>query len=177
MSIRQTTTWIAVATFALGVLAAQHGKEDDPRNAHGTFTGDVKLVFYVRDVQAAVRFYTDALGFTFQHFYDHVSGDSVKKWTREEPPIYAEMSYAGRRFGIHAPTSDADRRCVGGAKVYFRVRDLEAHHRRATAWQAKPSEIIKRSWMDMFHVVDPDGNRIYFAFTDDEVHGNPWSDQ
>lgn len=28
--------------------------------------------------------------------------------------------------------------------------------------------------MDMFHVVDPDGNRIFFAFTDDNVHGNPW---
>ncbi len=34
--------------------------------------------------------------------------------------------------------------------------------------------IKKQSWMDMFHVVDPDGNRIYFAFTDDNVHGNPW---
>jgi hypothetical protein len=84
------------------------------------------------------------------------------------------MSYAGRRFGIHSPTSEADERSVGAAKVYFRVKNLDAHHRRATAWEAQPSDIKKRSWMDMFHVVDPDGNRIFFAFTDDNVHGNPW---
>ena len=85
-----------------------------------------------------------------------------------------QSEYAGRRFGIHSPTGKADQRSVGAAKVYFRVKDLDAHRRRAAAWGAKPSYIKRRSWMDMFHVVDPDGNRIYFAFTDDDVHGNPW---
>ena len=53
------------------------------RAAHGGLVGDVKLVFYVSDVRKSVDYYTDVLGFTFQHFYDHVSGDSVKTWTRD----------------------------------------------------------------------------------------------
>lgn len=144
------------------------------KSAHGVFTGEVKLVFYVSDVRRAVKFYSDALGFEFHHYFDHVGGGSMEKWTRDVPPIYAEMSYAGNRFGLHAPTSDADRKAVGAAKVYFRVKNLAAHRRRAIAHGAKPSEIVKRPWMDMFHVVDRDGNRVYFAFTDDDVHGDPW---
>ncbi len=165
---------ITVVSVGLAALVAHSAPELDAKKAHGTFNGEVKIVFYVLDVRQAVKFYTEALGFRFHHFYDAVSGGSVLTWTRDTPPIYAEMSYAGRRFGIHSPTGNADKRSVGAAKVYFRVKDLDAHRRRAAAWGAKPSDLKRRSWMDMFHVVDPDGNRIYFAFTDDDVHGNPW---
>lgn len=165
---------VSVGLWAVVSVVGQPTPNVKDKDLHGVFTGDVKVVFYVKDVRAAVAFYTDALGFKFQHFFDHVGGGSVKKWTRDVPPIYAEMSFAGRRFGLHAPTSEADQKSVGAAKVYFRVKDLEAHHRRTTARGAKPSAIKKLSWMDMFHVVDADGNRIYFAYTDDKIHGNPW---
>lgn len=36
------------------------------------------------------------------------------------------------------------------------------------------SKVKKHSWMEMFHVGDPDDNRIFFAFTEDNTHGNPW---
>ena len=172
----RTTRTLGTAVVVIGsaaILAGSSPKSQD-KETHGGFSGEVKLVFYVKDVRRSVKFYTGALGFRFRHFYDNVSGNSVTKWVRDTPPIYAEMSYAGRRFGIHSPTSEADKRSVGAAKVYFRVESLDAHHRRTTAWGAQPSSIKKRSWMDMFHVVDPDGNRIFFAFTDDNVHGNPW---
>ena len=84
---------------------------------------------------------------------------------------------AGRRFGIHLPQSADDKRAIGAAKVYFRVKDLDAHHRRVDARGGKPGKLIKRSWMDMFKVIDPDGHRIYFAYSDDAVHGNPWFGQ
>ena len=144
------------------------------RTAHGGLVGDVKLVFYVSDVRKSVDYYSDVLGLPFHHFYDHVSGDSVKTWTRDVAPIYAEMSYAGRRFGLHLPQNDLDRESVGRMKVYFRVKDLDAHHRRMIAWNAKVGAIKDRPWMRMFLVTDPDGHRIYFAFTDDAIHGNPW---
>lgn len=167
-----------VAAFLVGMglcaLTARSSTKSPARDDHGVFTGDVKVVFYVQNVRRAVEFYTGALGFTFHHYYDHISGGSVETWTHEEAPIYAEMSFAGRRFGLHAPTSEADRKSVGAAKIYFRVKDLEAHHRRTSARGAHPSEIQHLSWMDMFRVVDADGNRIYFAFTDDKIHGNPW---
>ncbi len=168
------TLGIAVVVVGLAAILARSSPKSPDKETHGRFTGEVKLVFYVTDVRNSVKFYTGALGFRFHHFYDHVSGNSVATWVRDTPPIYAEMSYAGQRFGIHSPTSEADERSVGAVKVYFRVEDLDAHHRRATAWEAQPSAIKKRSWMNMFHVVDADGNRIYFALTDDKVHGNPW---
>ncbi len=168
------TLGIAVVVVGLAAILARSSPKSPDNETHGGVTGEVKLVFYVKDVRNSVKFYTGALGFRFHHFYDHFSGNSVATWVRDTPPIYAEMSYAGRRFGIHSPTSEADRRSVGAAKVYFRVEDLDAHHRRATAWEAQPSAIKKRSWMDMFHVVDADGNRIFFAHTDDNVHGNTW---
>ena len=136
----------------------------------GGFTGDVKVVFYVRDVLQAVTFYTDALGFKFHHYFDHVENDSVVEWQRAKPPIYAEMSFAGRRFGLHSPVSDADERSVGAAKVYFRVTDLERHRRRVAAGGADPGELKERPWMDMFQVTDQDGNRLFFASSDDD----PW---
>ena len=76
--------------------------------------------------------------------------------------------------GATVRNSYSDERSVGAAKVYFRVKDLDAHRRRAEAAGARPSKVKKRSWMDMFHVVDEDGNRIYFAFTDEKTHGNTW---
>lgn len=171
---------LLIATGIIGGAALTGSASDpvesntDAKGSHGEFTGDIKIVFYVSDVKKAVAFYENALGFKFHHYYDHVTGDSARTWVQQEPPIYAEMSFAGRRFGLHLPTSDRDRESVGKAKTYFRVKDLDQHRRRATAWDASPSAIKKRSWMDMFLVADEDGNRIYFAYTDDATHGNPW---
>ena len=169
---------LSLLVTAMGAVAQdsqQLTNKASGREAHGGFVGDVKLVFYVSDVRKSARFYTDVLGFKFHHFHDYVSGDSVVEWTRTEAPIYAEMSYAGRRFGLHLPQNDADRKSVGCMKIYFRVEDLEAHHRRVSAWGADVGKIKDRPWMRMFWVKDTDGHRIYFAFTDDAVHGNPWS--
>ncbi len=174
MCMRSRFRAVVLGAVTLAGVSAGSSPEVPAKNAHGVFTGEVKIVFYVQDVRKAVEFYTEALGFKFHHYFDHVGGGSVPTWTRDVPPIYAEMSYVGKRFGLHSPTSDADRKSVGAAKVYFRVKDLDAHHLRTEARGAKPSEIKRRSWMDIFHVVDPDGNGIYFAFTDDSVHGNPW---
>ena len=84
------------------------------------------------------------------------------------------MSFAGRRFGFHLPRSSAGEAAVGGMKVYFRMKNLDAHHQRVSAWGGKPSPIQDKPWMRMFRVTDLDGHRIYFAFTEDAVHGNPW---
>jgi len=157
--------------------ATKESKSGEPVGAkedHGVFTGDVKLVLYVRDVKRSVEFYRDSLGFTFHHYHNYTTGKRVKEWSCSEPPIYAEMSFAGRRFGLHLPMIAKDEKCVGAAKVYFRVKDLEAHHRRIKAWGAEPSPIQEKPWMRMFNVTDPAGHQIYFAFTEDAVHGNPW---
>ncbi len=163
-----------LGVIAWGMSGPSDGQPAEARQLHGQLTGDIKLVFYVSDVRKSVAFFTGALGLKFHHFYDHISGDSVKEWPHEQPPIYAEMSAGGRRFGLHLPQNDWDRRAVGTMKVYFRVQDLEAHHKRALAWGAEVGKIKRKPWMDMFMVSDPNGHRIYFAYTEEKTHGNPW---
>lgn len=165
---------VGLPPIALLMIAQSDRQPPQARQSHGQLTGDIKLVFYVSDVRKSVEFFTGALGLQFHHYYDHIGGDSVKQWPHDEPPIYAEMSAGGRRFGLHLPQSDWDRRAVGTMKVYFRVQDLQAHHNRAVAWGADPGKIKRKPWMDMFLISDPDGHRIYFAYTNKEVHGNPW---
>ena len=92
MTRKRACCTAAVVTMGMLLLATRTSSGEAGNADHGGFTGEVKLVFYVQDVRRAVPFYTGALGFKFHHFYDHVSGDSVSQWTRDVPPIYAEMS-------------------------------------------------------------------------------------
>ncbi|HXH60661.1 MAG TPA: VOC family protein [Fimbriimonadaceae bacterium] len=130
-------------------------------------TGDVKVVIYVSDVLESVRYYSGVLGFDLLHYFDRSTGESVDEWTKSEPPIYAEMSAGGRKFGLHMPVNEADRRSVGATKVYFRVRDLAGCRGQIERDGGSPGEAIERPWMDMFEVTDPDGNRIVFATSGD----------
>jgi catechol 2,3-dioxygenase-like lactoylglutathione lyase family enzyme len=135
------------------------------QSPHGGFTGEVKPVIYVADVERSAPFYRDVLGFELDGF----SGD-------EADPYYAEMLAGRLKFGLHEPTVSGDEERVGRQRLYFRVRDLEAHHRYVEERGAEAGEIIRRSWMDFFTVRDPDGNEIVFAVTDPERHtSQPWS--
>jgi pimeloyl-ACP methyl ester carboxylesterase/predicted enzyme related to lactoylglutathione lyase len=143
-------------------VAAQEA--DDPRNDHGIFTGEIKPVLYVTDVERSAPFYRDVLGFDFQGFAN-----------LDGKPYYAEMVAAGTKFGLHEPTSEGQESMVGRQRLYFRVEDLQAHRSRVSARGGEPGEIKTTSWMDMFVVRDPDGNEIVFAVTDPERHSsNPW---
>jgi predicted enzyme related to lactoylglutathione lyase len=154
--------------FAFMLVALTAGTSDqeqtDPRAAHGTFTGEIKPVIYVTDVEKSAPFYRDVLGFDFQGFANS-----------KGEPYYAEMSAAGVKFGLHEPTSPGQEAKIGRERLYFRVRDLEAHRSRVAAWGGEPGEIKKTSWMDMVTVLDPDSNEIVFAVTDPGRHSsNPW---
>ena len=149
------------------------GSADQDR--HGEFTGEVKFVFYVKDVRKTVELFRGALGFKFHSYHDYDTGKSVIEWTEPKPPIYAEMSAGGQRFGIHLPQNPKDEASVGRGKIYFRVQDVDAHHRRVKAWGVAATPIRDTAWMRMFAVTDPDGHRIYFAATDPAVHTfDPW---
>ena len=139
--------------------------QNDPKTAHGVFTGEIKPVVYVTDVEKSAPFYRDVLGFAFEGFAN-----------LDDQPYYAEMAAGRTKFGLHEPTSAGQEEKVGRQRLYFRVRDLSAHRSRVAAWGGEPGEIKKTSWMDMFIVRDPDGNEIVFAVTDPSRHSsNPWS--
>jgi predicted enzyme related to lactoylglutathione lyase len=156
----------ALLVLLAPVLALQvSGRaQKDPREAHGIFTGEIKPVLYVSDVERSAPFYRDVLGFDFLGFAN-LNGQ----------PYYAEMAAAGVKFGLHEPTSPRQETMVGKERLYFRVEDLAAHRSRVLAWGGEPGEIKKTAWMDMFIVSDPDSNEIVFAVTDPERHSiDPW---
>jgi predicted enzyme related to lactoylglutathione lyase len=158
----QATLLLPVVLLALG---ATGDTRDDPKKAHGTFTGEIKAVVYVTDVEKSGPFYRDVLGFEFEGFAN--SGGQ---------PYYAEMVAEGIKFGLHEPMSEGQESKVGQQRLYFRIIDLSAQHSRVTAWGGDPGRIKTTDWMDMFLVRDPDGNEIVFAVTDPERHSiNPWN--
>lgn len=158
------------STFLLLLpLLLAHGSLDeskcDPREFHGTFTGEIKSVLYVTDVERATPFYRDVLGFDF-HGFANLDGQ----------PYYAEMSAANIKFALHEPTSTGQQSMIGKQRLYFRLKNLSAHRSRVLAWGINAGEIKITDWMDMFIMNDPDGNDIIFAVTDPERHSvNPWN--
>ena len=145
-------------------LRGYQPQQESLRTAHGQFTGEVKPVLYVRDVEASVPFFRDVLGFELDGYSD-LRGE----------PYYADMLAAGLKFGLHEPTSTSHEPRVGQQRIYFRVQDLAAHRARVEARQGDPGEIVETDWMDMFIVRDPDGHEIVFAATDPAKHSiDPW---
>lgn len=153
---------VAMATAGIvGLFAIQTSRSQ----VQNTFTGDIKSVLYVTNVEASAAFYRDVLGFGFDGFANRQDGT----------PYYAEMLAGVRKFGLHEPTVEGQESRIGQARLYFRVLDLEAHHRRVSDAGATTGEIFHRDWMDMFIVKDADGHEIVFAVTDPERHtSDPW---
>ncbi len=158
-------TVLATAVFALAGL----GGQDDPapQMSHSEFTGEILTVFYVKDLQQSVAFYSDVLGFRFDHYYDHHSGGSTVEWSYDDSPVYAEMWAGPSSFALHLAKTDYEKR-VGGSIHYFSVRDVDAHYRAVAERGGTPSDIIGRPWMRMFSLTDPDGHRLFFQTRPDE---------
>jgi predicted enzyme related to lactoylglutathione lyase len=137
----------------------------DERHLHGVFTGRLKAVLYVAGVEKSAAFFQDVLGFELDGFADRADGR----------PYYAEMLAGGTKFGLHEPMSSGQQSRVGEQRLYFRVRDLEAHRLHVAARGGKPGEVKRTECMDMFVVRDPDGHEIVFALTTPERHSiDPW---
>lgn len=143
------------------MLSAASPQATEPQTRHSDFDGEILPVLYVADVQASVGFYTDVLGFRFDHYFDHVDGGSVTEWPHEAPPLYAEMWSGPTRFALHLGDDEYEQR-IGGSIHYFGVKEVEAHHRAVYERLGKPSDIIDRPWMKMFSVIDPDGHKLFF---------------
>jgi len=148
----------------VALAAAVGSAKEPPALPHPSFTGDVKPVVFVTDVEKAMPFYRDVLGFDFLGFAG-----------KKDDPYYAEMAAGAQKFGLHEPTTEADAGRVGKVKLYFRVVDLEAQRKRLTLQKIPVGQLYERSWMDFFSVIDPDGNEIVFAVTDPARHtSKPW---
>jgi predicted enzyme related to lactoylglutathione lyase len=151
----------------LGALTLLGSPGPDPPLATasaGLFTGEVKPVLYVSDVEKSAPFFRDVLGFEFLGYTDS-----------DGEPYYAEMRAGTLKFGLHDPTNAEQATWVGHQRIYFRVTDVRKQRELVAARGGKPGDLIETDWMDMFIVRDLDGHQIVFAETDEGKHSiNPW---
>ena len=75
---------------------------DDDRAAHGTFTGEVKPVLYVADVEQSAPFFRDVFGFELLGYAG-----------AEEDPYYADLAAGDLKFGLHEPTAPGQEERIG----------------------------------------------------------------
>lgn len=156
-----TSGLVLLISSILAGLSQQAGDTSASQSTHSDFSGDILAVFYVGDVRKSVDYYTETLGFRFDHFYDHHSGDSVNEWTYEDAPVYAEMWAGPTRFALHLAKTSYEKN-VGGMIHYFRVKDVEARYKAVKSRGGNPSDLIDKPWMKMFSITDLDGHRIFF---------------
>jgi catechol 2,3-dioxygenase-like lactoylglutathione lyase family enzyme len=148
------------------------GHEDE--DSSPVFTGALIFPIYVSDVQASATFYRDVLGFEFLGFYDYEANGYVRSWQGAEPPRYAGFVAGDQKFGLHKPANEAQERCVGCGRYYFRVKDLDAQHARVSLHEVEVSPIHSSALLRRFYVPDPDGVMIFFAETADGAPLDPW---
>lgn len=161
-------TWLLlVGLAATGVVAGGSGLFAGsmvPEEETTQFTGEVKPVLYVSDVEESAPFFRDVLGFEFLG-YANSNGS----------PYYADMAAGSLKFGLHNALNEEHERWVGHQRIYFRVHDVRAHRSDLVSQGIVPGELLERDWMDMFIVRDPDGHQIVFAETDSTRHStDPW---
>lgn len=157
----------SLALVALCVAAAfgLSGPQEDAGGSAAFFTGQIKPVLYVADVEESAPFFRDVLGFDLLGYTDGADGE----------PYYAEMAAGPLKFGLHDPMNDEQETWVGHQRIYFRVTDLEAHRQRVIESGGSPGEVVETAWMDFFIVRDLDGHEIVLAVTDESKHTmDPW---
>lgn len=150
--------------IGLSAVSAACGPGAATEQIDGPFTGEVKPVLYVTDVETSAPFFQDVLGFDFLGYSE-----------REGAPYYAEMLAGDLKFGLHEPTSPEHAPRIGQQRIYFRVTDLMSHRATVQGAGAGVGDIVETDWMDFFIVEDMDGHEIVFAVTDPSRHSiDPW---
>jgi catechol 2,3-dioxygenase-like lactoylglutathione lyase family enzyme len=106
-------------------------------------------IFAVADLEAAMRYYRDELGFTVA-------------WKWGDPPQRAGVVLDDIEFQLVAPGPGIP---PGPALVYCHMTGLDGYYAECRARGAEIAlELGDRPWGARdFRIVDPDGNRIGFA--------------
>lgn len=78
---RMRISALILAVLSIIVVTSASAQDETARNARGTFTGEIKPVLYVSDVETSGPFYRDVLGFEFFGYAK-----------LKDEPYYAEMA-------------------------------------------------------------------------------------
>jgi uncharacterized glyoxalase superfamily protein PhnB len=163
LTVMRETDPVAKLADAQFLLAREHGFDSwpklvdhllsvDPRRAEPQITAPVSRVLGARDVDRAVAFWCDVLGF-------EVSGPADDG---------VELRSGGARIQVGqrdvAPDL-ANEGPPGSAIVFFDTNDVEAMHAAIRRRGGQPSELEKVNWIKrrVFEVRDPDGHVVWFG--------------
>jgi uncharacterized glyoxalase superfamily protein PhnB len=138
-----------------------NNRKDIQQEKHGELTGEILPVFYVKDVIKSVKFYSDKLGFKFNHYWDYENNKPSKEWKSNQKPVSAQVAAGSQKFLLHLFRTPEELNNAGTIH-YFEVKDVDAHYNWILARGAKPEPLYERPWMRMFLVNDPDGHKIFF---------------
>jgi catechol 2,3-dioxygenase-like lactoylglutathione lyase family enzyme len=115
----------------------------------------VSVRYMIDDVPAAIRFYTDVLGFTLEH---------------DASPAFASVTRDGVRLLLSGegssgkrPLADGRRQVPGGwNRIHLEVTDLEAEVERLRAYgvEFRTKEIVRGPGGAQVIIDDPSGNPI-----------------
>lgn len=105
------------------------------------------VVFYSKDIQAIIEFYTDKIGLQLEYR----QGDK-----------YASFLFDNNmRLGIKRASED--REIPGAQTFFFAVKDAKAEYEKATEKKLSiRKELTEVSWGIVFSILDPDGNKIEY---------------
>lgn len=127
------------------------------------------ISLHVRDMDASLRFYRDALGMDVI-FEEKIAGANLDA-------VMKKSGTAGRMVGLRVPGGDAMIELISGVRrvnddpgtldsmiFSLRVDDAEKAHAALTAAGIAPQQPVQQfgDTVKLFFVVDPDGRRIEF---------------
>jgi len=164
LRVMRETDPVAKLADAQFLLAREHGFDSwpklvdhlstvDPRLAEPQITAPVSRVLGARDVDRAVAFWCDVLGFDVSETISEGGVDLTSGRARihlGDVDVAPDLSKAGR---------------PGSAIVFFDTNDVEAMHAVIRKRGGQPTELEDVNWIKrrVFEVRDPDGHVIWFG--------------
>jgi uncharacterized glyoxalase superfamily protein PhnB len=132
----------------------RHVSAIDPKASEPTITAPTSRYLGTRDIDRAVHFWRDVLGF-------EVRGSTAEGAAE----LVSGEAYIRLGQSDWAPDFSGTGRPAGAAIVFFQTNDVEAMHAAVRARGGEPSELEKVNWIKMrvFEVRDPDGHALWFA--------------
>ena len=104
------------------------------------------LMLGVKDLKAAVAFYSERLGLPLQM----------------EIPGFAFLNGGGITLALSQPLARASQNLVGATELVFQVTDVHAAYRalreRGVSFNSEPHQVTPSDWAANF--TDPDGHRL-----------------
>jgi catechol 2,3-dioxygenase-like lactoylglutathione lyase family enzyme len=113
--------------------------------------------FWVRDIEASIRFYKEGLGFVLTNAW---IDDGKRRWCWLELGGAAVML---QEFWMDGPHRNLPDRALGvGVGIYFTCQDAIAIYRELKARGLTPQRPFVGNGMWVTHIADPDGYALYF---------------